>query len=293
MKPKFIPLLATLILLFTASRAQAAITCSSPPTSAGFSTAYSSTGVVPNITQAGDVTFTCTRGLAGDSTSILLRANNGTNTCPGVANDAAFLGTCIQYDGYQDSGCSVLWTKNSNATSIPVTLASVLTPQAITKSFWGCITVAGQAPVAGAGTYVDTVTMTVRDTSGVLLAGFSSGTFPVSIAYPATCAITTIADVAFGTYVAFRSTALVSPVANVVLNCTSKLPYTMALDATSGVVVGLNYSLATSWTAGSQLRGAGPGQTYTITGTMPSDQAGTCSTGSCSGSDPRTLTITY
>ena len=292
MKPKFIPLLATLILLFTASQAQAAITCSSPPTSAGFSTAYSSTGVVPNITQAGDVTFTCTRGLAGDSTSILLRANNGINVCAG-SNDASFGGSCINYEAYRNSACTQVWTANSNASSFPLTLANVLTPQTITTQFWGCITVAGQAPVAGAGTYADTVTMTVRTTGGTLLGGSSTGTFPVSIAYPATCTITSIANVAFGTYVAFQSTALVAPAANAVLNCTNKLPYTMALDVTSGVVVGLNYTLATNWIAGSQLRGTGPGQTFTITGTMPSGQAGTCSTSSCSGSDTRTLTITY
>ena len=295
MKSRTIRLFIAIALICSGGYAQAAITCSSAPTSAGFSTAYLSAGVVPNITQGGNITFTCTRGLSGDSTSILLRADNGLKLCLGATNQASFgvITSCISYAGYQDGGCTVLWTGNSNATSIAVTLASILTPQTITKSFWGCITVAGQAPAAGAGTYTDTVTMTLRDTSGVLLAGVSAGTFPASITYPATCTITSVADVNFGTYVAFRNTPLVSLAANLVIDCTNQLPYSMALDATSGVVVGLNYSLATSWVANSQLRGTGPGQIYTITGTMPTGQAGTCSTGTCTGSDTRTLIVTY
>jgi hypothetical protein len=34
-------------------------------------------------------------------------------------------------------------------------------------------------------------------------------------------------------------------------------------------------------------------QTFSINGSIAAGQAGTCATGSCSGSDTRTLTITY
>jgi spore coat protein U-like protein len=74
------------------------------------------------------------------------------------------------------------------------------------------------------------------------------------------------------------------------VTCTSTLPYTMALDATSGTVLGLNYTLALSAASGT---GNGVLQTYAINGSIAAGQPGTCATGSCAASQPRTLTITY
>jgi spore coat protein U-like protein len=190
-----------------------------------------------------------------------------------------------------DSACSVPWNTAATANLLTLTLANVRTAQTITTpSYWGCITVAGQ--VVPAGTYTDTVTMRVRNSTNTSNLS-PNGTFSVSITNPATCAITSVANVVFGTYLAFRNTALAAPAASFVMNCTLNLPYTLSLDATSGAMagVGLNYTLTLS--ASGQQRGAGPGQTFTITGAMPAGQAGTCSAGTCSGSDTRTLMVTY
>lgn len=287
MNSDFVRLLGTAIFLLTCPLAQAVISCTGP-VSSGFSTSYAPTQTVPNITQ-GTITFNCTRSAGGDSTTVIIQNDLGIHAV-GTISRAKSGGNFIQYNNYQDSACSTLWG-NTIASSISVTLLPVLTSQPLNASFWGCITLAGQA--VPARTYTDTVTMGVYTTGGTGISPLS--TFPVSILNPATCNITSVANVAFGTYVALRSTPLVSPTANVVMNCTTDLPYSLALDATTGLIagVGLNYSLATSWTAGSQLRGTGPGQTFTMTGTLPANQAGTCSTGSCSGSDTRTLTVTY
>ena len=116
----------------------------------------------------------------------------------------------------------------------------------------------------------------------------------VSITNNANCAITSVANVVFGTYIAFRATPLVSPAANIVMNCTTDLPYTMTLDATSGVIAGLNYTLTiNTLTPPVDARGAGVGQIHSLVGTMPADQAGDCSMGSCFSSQIRTLTVTY
>jgi hypothetical protein len=64
----------------------------------------------------------------------------------------------------------------------------------------------------------------------------------------------------------------------------------MALDATSGTIVGLNYTLALSQASAT---GNGVTQTYSVNGNIAGGQAGTCSTASCSGSQTRTLTVTY
>jgi spore coat protein U-like protein len=293
MKPKLIQLLICIILLFTSFMAQAAITCSAP-ISTGFSTAYATTGVVPNTTQ-GQVSFTCTRSAVGDPTVVYLRADNGVNVCAG-SNDASFSGSCIRYEAYINSTCTgTIWTSAANGSFITVNLANVLTPQPFNINYWGCIVTAGQNPAAGAGTYTDTVITRLKSSSGNTGGTiYNSSTFPVSISFPATCSITSIGNVAFGTYVAFRVTPLVAPTANIVLNCTNRLPYTMSLNANNGVVAGLNYSLSiNSLTPPVASRGTGPGQAHSLVGTMSANQAGTCATGTCAGTNTHTLTITY
>ncbi len=269
---------------------QAAIVCTTP-TSTGFSTAYSPTGVVPNVTQ-GTVNFTCTRSAAGDPTSVLLATSTGLNPTGGV-NQAAFGVNRIKYSGYKNSACTgVLWTNFTIAGAITVPLLSVTTAQPLSVDFWGCITLAGQS--VPAGTYVDTVTPLAiyPTTGGAALSGI--GSFNVSITNPASCSITSIGNVAFGTYTALQATALVAPTANIVLNCTTDLPYTLALDANSGVVSGLSYTLTiNSLTPPLTSRGTGPGQIHSLVGTMPANQAGTCATSTCTNTNTHTLTITY
>ncbi len=280
--------LSAIFLGLVSVNVQAALTCTAP-TSTGFSTAYSPTGVVPNATQ-GTVNFTCTRTAAGDATSVLVAANTGLNPT-GTINQAALGASRIRYSGYRNSTCSgVLWTNWSIPGAQTVTLLPILTTQSLSVNFWGCITLAGQA--VPAGTYTDSVRFGVFTTAGASLG--AQPTFNVSITNPATCAITSVGNVAFGTYIAMRATPLVAPTANIVLSCTTNLPYSMALDANSGVIAGLNYSLTiNSLTPPVNSRGTGPGQTHTLGGTMPANQAGTCATGTCAATQTRTLTITY
>ena len=297
MKYRSIRLLAAVALSCAASWAQATLTCTNP-VSSGFSTAINTlTSAVPNVTQ-GLISFTCTRTAAGDPTSLLLRANNGVNAT-GQSNRArrvAFT-NYILYEGYQDSACATMWTRNNNATAIPFTLLSITgTAQPVNLSFWGCITtLAGQAITAG--TYTDTVTMRVRSvTPAAWYTANNVATFPVSITIQATCSIPSPGNIAF-TYAAFGPAVDASSTFNI--NCSDSLPYTMSLDAYSGVIAGLHYDLNINTApprAGSlpvNSRGTGAVQTHTIYGNMLAGQAGTCTTGTCPGSQSRTLTITY
>lgn len=285
MKLNLFKVMTALVLLLSAQCAHAIITCTI--TSTGFATAYAPTGVVPNATQ-GTFNLTCTRGLIIDATTLNYSVAVDNGAQPAGSQNRALLsgGNRINYETYQNSGCNTLWAPaTANRITGSMTLTN-FTPTTATISYWGCITTANQT--VAAGTYTDTISMTARETTlGLTVA---TNTFPVTITNPATCTVTSIDNVAFGTYVAFRATPLVAPNSNIVLNCTPNLPYSLALDATSGVVSGLNYSLTLS--TGSS-RGTGPGQTHTISGTMSANQAGTCATGTCAGSDPRTLTITY
>jgi spore coat protein U-like protein len=144
----------------------------------------------------------------------------------------------------------------------------------------------GPQPVDPAGTYTDTVTVTVRNGSGGML---SQTTFNVSIITIASCTLTSPPGNINLAYTSFQA-APAAASATFGVNCTTGIPYTMDLDATSGTLVGLSYSLALSQ---SSSNGTGVAQTFSINGSIAAGQAGTCATGSCSGSATRTLTITY
>jgi spore coat protein U-like protein len=276
---------ALLALLLPMAGAHAAITCS--VSSSGFATAYSPTSGTTNVTQS-SFTVSCTRGAAGDPTSVAyaVAANNGLNAL-GINNRAASGASSIRYDLYVDSGCGTQWKGNS---ALPVgggTIAFAGTGTVTkTTAYWGCVG-AGQTGLA-AGNYTDTVVMTLS--YGPNPQSTATSTLPVSIATPANCGLTQApspSTMVFN-YIAFGTAAAASATYGV--TCTNYLPYTMALDAAGGTLLGLNYTLALSATAST---GSGSQQTFTITGNMAAGQAGTCATGTCTATQTRTLTISY
>jgi len=121
-------------------------------------------------------------------------------------------------------------------------------------------------------------------------AGTLSPTFNVTVNLTSKCQVTTApTDVAF-TYTSFQGTAATASTTYGV-QCTNTLPYTMALDTTAtNTVAGLTHAIALSASSGTC---NGAAQSYTVNGTMAAGQGGTCALGSCSGTEGRTLTITY
>jgi spore coat protein U-like protein len=263
--------------------AHGAITCtfSSP----GWSTAYVPANAGFNITQA-TITVTCQRNAGGDGTTVnyTIAANNGSNAA-GQQNRAQInAANRLTYENYQDGGCGTVWAANgaSRITGPQMTLVGFV-PTVATINYWGCVD-PGQTGLA-AGNFTDTVTMTLRYGG----ATNPTATFPVSIMSPATCTISTAPGTVAFTYSAFAATAS-NASTTFGVTCSNLLPYSMALDATTAVISGLQYSLALSIP---NATGTGLAQTFTITGTMPANQAGTCGTTSCAATQPRTLTITY
>lgn len=280
--------LLCLCLLSLCTSSAYAVSCSI--TSAGLSSTHTPNAVSPNVLQS-SLTLTCSRGLIEmeDYTDYSIIADDGIHAS-GTQNKAQSGADVIQYETYQGSACpSTGWSSSSPITG-RLNMANANTNYSVTINYWACIPINQQVPV---GTYSDTVTMTVTYTDPMAVIPnikTISNTFLVTVTNPAVCLVTSISDLDFGTYVAFRSTALAATPANVVLNCTPQLNYTLSLDASAGVVAGLNYSLSLSASSSS---GTGPGQTQAIFGSMPANQAGTCSLTSCTASDPRVLTITY
>ena len=114
--------------------------------------------------------------------------------------------------------------------------------------------------------------------------------FNVTVNLTSSCSLTSApTDVAF-TYTSFQAGPSVATPSSFTVKCTNLRPYTMALDAAAGTVIGLAYTLALPTAAST---GTGVDQTFSITGNMIGGQSGNCAGASCSGTDVRTLTITY
>ena len=249
--------------------AQAAITCSL--SSNGFSSAYVPANPGTNVTAA-SFTMTCTRGATNDASSetYTVRVNK--------AGPATSGGSQINYDVFTNSSCTTPWKTNSTLGGT-ITLGAVGIPSSQTVPFWGCVP-AGQTTVP-AGTFADNVTMNPSNGSNT--------TFPVSIVTPSSCTVTTPPGNINFSYFGFQA-ADASASTTFAATCTSRLPYSMALDATSGVLAGVSYTLTLSATSNV---GNGLSQPYTINGRMAAGQSGACITGVCSATQARTLTITY
>lgn len=276
------------LLAILAPAANAAISCTTI-TSAGGYISY-----VSNTTASVQATFTisCNRSATTDSTTqgYKVTVDNGLNgSGPGGNQNNAANGTAkLKYELYTDSACSTVWQKTTTIAGT-VDWGSSLNLGTITQqqSFWICIT-AKQAP-ANSGTYTDTVTMTATNNGG---AKFNvNGSIPVTFYAPALCTVTQAPSPSTLTlaYAAFQATPS-SGTSTFKVQCTNGMPYTMSLDASENVLVGIRYLLSLS---GTSANGSGTPQTYTVTVSAPSGQAGTCSTGTCSGTHTHTITIAY
>jgi spore coat protein U-like protein len=277
---RLLKLLATALAVLASPALHAAITCSIA--SGGFAAAYDPASPVNNVTQ-GQFTVTCTRGLASDPSSVnySVTVDNGLYA-NGINNRAAYLANRIRYDVFKDSSCSVKW-KGSTAITGTINFAATgtVTQQA---NYWGCVLPA-QTGLA-AGTYTDQVTATM--TYGPTPSLVALGTFGVSITTPATCSLSAAPGNIVFNYISLGAAVAAGTTYGV--TCTNSLPYSMALDTTTGTVVGINYALALS---GVNSIGTGAQQTFSINGTVAGGQAGTCAASGCTGNRTHSLTITY
>jgi spore coat protein U-like protein len=267
--------------------AWAAYTCSVAVSA--ISTVYSPTVPTENIS-TGTVTVSCTRAMADPATlNYSVRANNGLQ--PAGATNRAQLGASTNRYSYELYRITPYINANrwQNTAALQMT-GSINFGASLsgsdTKVF--DLRVPGSQPVRPAGTYTDTVTATLRNAgTGAILA---TGTLSVSVITTNSCEIETAPSAMAFAYTSFQASPA-SASTSFSVRCTTALPYTMALDATSSTLLGLTYTLALSAASGT---GTGVVQNYTISGDIAAGQAGTCGAlGSCAGSQTRTLTITY
>lgn len=267
-----------------APAANAVITCNASVSA--MTAVYDPTVTTTNVT-TGNWTIACDR-LATDPGTFdwALGANDGTNPGGGY-NQATLVGGTYQYRLYRAAPYNNAnrW-RDTRRTRVSGTIVFGASLTARDSGSFDLVVPALQT-VRPAGTYLDTVSVFLRDAGTRAVIGTS--TFGVSIITTNSCQISVPpGDVSFS----YTSLQLSASAANTTygVRCTTALPYTMALDATSGTLLGLNYTLSLSSLSGT---GTGVTQTYTINGSIAGGQAGSCATAVCTGSQTRTLIVGY
>ncbi len=281
-------LLATVALLLAPTWAHAAITCSI--SSPGFFSVYDALAPTDNLNQS-SYTLNCTR-LSSDPTTLNYITftddglyNNGPNNRAKLTTANSF----IKYDFFTSSAYATNWSKSQKCIVGSLNFGASLSGSQTTTYYSKVYAAQSGLPQ---GTYIDTVTVNLaynRTSCSSNVVGDTSGTFQVQVANVSACQIALPPSTMAFTYTAFSATPAAAST-TFSTRCTTSLPYTMTLDSNFGVVSGLNYALTLSATSGS---GNGALQNYTINGTMAAGQAGNCSTGSCTATDTRRLTVTY
>jgi spore coat protein U-like protein len=281
--------LALLLLLAGSRSAQAAISCSisSPGVAGSYSGALS-------VIQS-SFTLDCSRLSSDPTTSAYnVRPDNGLNS-GGQQNRVVLSTFQLDYEEYQDSGCSSSWIPSGparNAISGTVNFGTALNVQVV-RDFWACIP-ASQSYAAGV--YTDTVTMTLTYNTG---SGntTTTGSQAVMITGPASCSFSTAPGTINFNYTAWQA-AVATANTTFGTTCTILASYTISVTEGGGVVSGLNYllQLNTSGSGGTNplgSTGTGVQQLFYINATMPADQAGYCPTGTCIDSNTHTITLTF
>jgi spore coat protein U-like protein len=275
--------LAALLLAFAAAPSFA-YNCSVVVTS--ITTVFDPNVNADNVS-TGTYAITCTRA-AGDSATLnwTLGANNGMNGSKVLGPNSK----TYNYDLYFPPYASGNKWQDTNATRFTGQMVFGAVGSTLTQS--GAFDLALPSPQGSggkpAGTYSDAVTVTLRN--GNNNPPLATANFTVSVITLNSCQIAVPPGNINFTYTSFQAAAATANTSFGV-RCTDALPYTMALDAPPGPLLGLTYTLALSQTSGT-----GQGnivQTYSINGSIAGGQAGTCATASCSGSQPRTVTVTY
>jgi len=265
----------------------AAISCSASVTS--MTIVYDPGAATQNVT-TGSYTVSCTRLLTDPNTfGWQLGVNNGLHFGGGSNNAQNAGGQQYSYDTYRltpynnqnkwaDTGGG-----SSNRFSGTINFGASTSGSA-TGPF-DVMMPAGQT-VQPAGTYTDAITVNLRNGSGTFI---NSSSFTVTVLTTNTCQISAPPGNVNFTYTSFQGAAATAST-NFGVRCTTALPYTMALDVTSGTLLNLNYTLSLSSASGT---GNGATQTYAINGSMAAGQSGTCATAVCTGSATRTLTLSW
>lgn len=286
-------ILLGLALLLPALPAASAISCTmtTNPTEMKVVYNYSTT-----ISTQGTLTLSCTRDPANDPRRpwVWIGMDQATTGRDAPLDTG---GSTINYDIYHGNATTGTWTNTGQVDNTSTTNGAVRERldfgpgggSALTVSypFWFRLQAMQIRP---AGVYVDAVPITLRfdDAGGSVI---TTATLNILISIPRSCRFSTPPTPINVNYPAFSPTPLAAT-SNFALTCTQGTTYTIALDQARSVVpnVNLSYGLTLSATTST---GTAVAQPYTVNISVDPLQAGRCTGAVCTGTDVRTLTVTY
>jgi hypothetical protein len=288
------------LLCTCALQAHAAISCTLSSTSVNLNYVN---GQGTNANASGNITLNCTR-LAADANTqtywVGIDFGSRTGTPRRVFRHA---GTTVNADRLDVSiyknGTTTDWTGTGTA-RVNGTLnfgAALSASVVLTYDFRVGLGQAGNT----AGIYDEAFIASLQlTTAGAVV---STTTFVPTVSIIANCFVGQVAtgNLATGAIspttltLPYTSFATADQTANMTftVHCTRNTTYTLAIAPASGTLLGLSYTLALSPPGTPAITGTGLAQSYAVTGTITSGQAGTCSTATCSATQSTTLTVTY
>jgi spore coat protein U-like protein len=293
------PSMIAAAMLLLSPVAHAAISCSGV-------TVTSVSGTTPaagNLDMTGNITVTCTR-LTTDATSqaVYIGINAGENP-DGTAGremtrqtgtqqmDYAIFRNATPSGGWSEGAGRAPGSATGGGLQVTVNFSSAATTaQSFSFPYYVRVTNANYSGTARPPGIYDDQAVRVRvrlDSRTGPIQG--DAFFNVTVSKPSHCFFSTPPSALSISYTSFSTTAQTGST-NFNVSCTATTAYTLSLDATSGVLLGLTYSLALSGSSGV---GTGFPQNYSVNGTIPAGQAGTCTTPTCTGTQPRVVTISY
>ena len=285
---------ALAITALTSQQAWAVYSCSVTATSTGV--LYVNPN--PQDTQ-GVATLTCTRA-SGDPTTLTyrLKADDGLNVS--ATQRRVRLGATASYLNYSLTraatcgNASNWYAPPAGTTNVMVGTLNFGAALAQSVSLPYCLRVrvgrAGNPAGPTAGVYTDTVNIFGQFPNND--AGALTAVAPItySLGVDNQCVLNSFPTRMVFNYSSFSATPQVAS-QSFNLRCSNTLPWTATVSPAAATVLGLNYTISVS--PNITTNGTGVNQAVTLTATMPANQAGTCNTGTCTGMQAHTVTITY
>jgi spore coat protein U-like protein len=279
--------------LLAASPAWSAVACSILPSPSQVKGIYQ---FAANLNVLGTLTITCARNPATDARRQDIWIGMNQPAAGGTATlDTG--GSTLAYTVAHATYASGIWT-NTGAVAPTSNNNGAITERVdfgnqgsatLTETYTFYFRVA-QSQLKSVGVYVATLPVTLRlnDETGPVLGTTS---LDIAISIPRSCRFSTPPTAIDINYTAFQAGALPGQ-STFALVCTQGTTYTIALDATRSVIpnVELAYGLTLS---DINSTGTGVTQGFTVDVSVDPGQAGKCNGSTCTGTDTRTITITY
>jgi spore coat protein U-like protein len=241
------------------------------------------------LDRSGELTINCTRLITDPQTNTYYVGIDDTNTTRRfirTGGSASVTSDRLDYEIYREASYASTWNYTSRPVTGTISFGAGNLSTSFTLPFY--LRVMAQTGKV-AGSYADAdLGVRVRIPSNQPSPFAGQNDIQVTAVINPTCALTTTGGQITLNYPSFSPSAVTGSTI-FGLTCTKFTPFTVSLAPGLGTIVGLQYTSVVSYLDVA----SGVAQDINITVTLAAGQSGVCATGTCSGTQQQTLTITY